>query len=596
MAKPAKRPSSKSFRIFLRQLGPLLRPYWLRQLEVLFYMLIGAGYMLVLPLSSKYLVDHIIPERDLAGLGVFIGILLAVYLANALIQLRRAYVNNWVNQRILIDLQERMFNHLQRLSHNFYTEAKVGDIMARMSTDIQVVQQAMSQIVGVGVFMTLNLIVAIIAALVLNLVLGGIILLTIPAFALGYLLLRSRLEEASLKKSELNGKASATLQENLAAHSVIKAFNMEDRAIGAYHHRLTDLFKATLRLVVFGSLFETSVSLAATLSQLIVLGAGGYMVMQGQLTVGTLLAFIGLLPSFFAPVASLSNVGQSVQMASGSLTRINELLDQPVEIADKPGAYELAPLSQQIQFEDVSFSYDKDQKLIENLSLQSPAGSHVAIVGPSGSGKSTLVNLLMRFWDPRQGQVLFDGHDLREVKLASLRSQIGLVFQDTFVFDTTLRENIAIGRPGATQAEIVQAAKAARLDSYIALLPDGYDTLLGERGVKMSGGQRQRLAIARALLRNPRILILDEATSALDSRTESEILDTLREVSRGRTTISITHRLSLAATANHIMVLDEGRVVEQGSHSELVKAGGLYQQLYEEQTSHMAEVLLKGYN
>jgi ABC-type multidrug transport system ATPase subunit len=297
---------------------------------------------------------------------------------------------------------------------------------------------------------------------------------------------------------------------------------------------------------------------------------------------------MGLLPSLFTPVAALSGLGQTVETASGSLERVNELIDEPVMIDDKPDADDLPPLAREIRFEGLGFAYSPERPILHEIDLVIPAGSNVAIVGPSGSGKSTIVNMLLRFWDPDSGRVLFDGQDLRNVSVGSLRDQIGLVFQDTFIFDTTLRENIGLAKPGATDAEIEAAARSAQLDDYVAALPAGYDTVLGERGVRMSGGQRQRLAIARAMLRDPRLLVLDEATSALDAQTERGILDTLASLSRGRTTVSITHRLSLAATADLVFVLENGRLIEQGTHAHLSEAGGLYQRLYEEQTGHVA--------
>jgi ATP-binding cassette subfamily B protein len=263
------------------------------------------------------------------------------------------------------------------------------------------------------------------------------------------------------------------------------------------------------------------------------------------------------------------------------------LLEAPISIADREGAVALPPLAREIRLENVSFGYAPQHPVVNSLTLTVPVGQHIALVGPSGSGKSTFVNLMLRFWDVSEGAILIDGRDVREVTLESLRGQIGLVFQETFIFDTTIRENIAIGRLGATDEEVAAAARAARLDSYIDSLPTGYDTVLGERGVRMSGGQRQRLAIARALVREPSILILDEATSSLDAQTEREILGTLASLPTGRTTISVTHRLPLAAMADRVYVLDQGRLVEQGRHAELMRAGGLYQRLYEEQTRHV---------
>ncbi|MEA2475946.1 MAG: ATP-binding cassette, subfamily heavy metal transporter, partial [Actinomycetota bacterium] len=302
---------------------------------------------------------------------------------------------------------------------------------------------------------------------------------------------------------------------------------------------------------------------------------------------GTLVALLLLLPSIIGPLRQLADMGEVVQTSSGSMQRVTQILDEPVDIDDKPDAIELPRIQNNITLEDVGFGYDPDRPILTGLNLTIPHGTNVAIVGPSGSGKSTVVNLLLRFWDPESGRVAIDGHDIRDVTMDSLRGQIGIVFQDTFVFNTTLRDNIALAREGATDAEILASADAAQLQSLIDSLPAGMDTVLGERGVRMSGGQRQRLAIARALLRDPAILIFDEATSALDARTETEIRDTIRQVVSGRTTISITHRLSIAADADVVVVLDGGKVAEMGPHSELVSAGGLYQQLYEEQTGHV---------
>jgi ABC-type multidrug transport system fused ATPase/permease subunit len=575
-----------AFPVFLRQIGPLIRPYWRRQAELFTYMLLGLGYGLFMPLASKYLIDTIIPSGDVSNLVVFIVVLFGIYFLNSVMGLRRAWVSSWINSRVQIDLQEKMFGHLQRLGHNFFARAKVGDIMTRLSSDLGQVQGAIMAILNSGFYSVLSAVGGFIVLFALSPLLTGLMVLVVPLFTISYLTLRTRLQKASYERQKLAGEATSALQENLSAQPVVKAFGMEERAIGAYHSRLATLLKSSLRLVLIGSLFSASTDLAVTLGQVLVLGVGGYMVMTGALTIGALFAFMGLLPSLFTPVAALSGLGQTVETASGSLDRVNELLDAPVTIEDKPGAAALPPVSREIRFEGVGFGYDPEHPILDEITLTIPAGASVAIVGPSGSGKSTVVNLLMRFWDPTSGRVLYDGHDLRDVTVASLRGQIGLVFQDTFIFDSTLRENIGLARPGATDVEIEAAAKAARLEEYVASLPAGFDTVLGERGVRMSGGQRQRLAIARAVLRDPRILILDEATSALDAQTERGILDTLATLSKGRTTISITHRLALAAAADRIFVLEGGRLVEEGSHAELSVGGGLYQRLYEEQTGY----------
>ena len=553
-------------------------------------MLLGVAFTIALPFSFKYLFDTIIPEGRVRLLAFFALALFVLFLLNSLVDVRRAYAASWVNYRILLTLQEQMFERLQRLSHRFHGRAKVGDLMSRLSQDLDAIRNAMTAVLVQGVFLTIQAVFAAGAALFLDPLLGVLTLVVVPLFALSYVLLLSRVQQASKDAQARFGEVMTASQENLSAQPVIKAFGLEEQAVESYRARLLAVFRAILRVVTLGAVFNASVGMAITIGQLLVLGVGGYLVIEESITLGTLVAFVGLLPSFFQPITALATVGQTVQKASGAMERVREVLDEPIEIEERPGATALEPLAGEIRFERVSFGYEPGRPVLHELDLAIPAGSHVAIVGPSGSGKSTIVNLLLRFWDPDEGRVLFDGSDLRDATLASVRGQMALVFQDTFVFDTTVRENIGIGRTGASDADIAAAARAARLDDWVASLPAGFDTVLGERGVRMSGGQRQRLALARALLRDPSILVLDEATSALDPQTEREILDTLLTLTRGRTTVSITHRLSLAATADRVLVLDGGRLVEQGSHAELARAGGLYQQLWDEQQGRAPRV------
>lgn len=574
----------EAFRELFRYLAPLIRPYWRRWLEIAAYMLLGVAFTIALPFSFKYLFDTVIPESRVRLLAFFVLALFAIFLVNSLVEVRRAYASSWVNYRILQALQEQMFERLQRLSHGFHGRAKVGDLMSRLSQDLDAIRGAMTAVLVQGVFLTVQAVFAAGAALFLDPLLGVLTLVVVPLFALSYVLLLSRVQRASKEAQARFGEVMTASQENLSAQPVIKAFGLEQRAVTAYRARLLAVFRAILRVVTLGAVFNASVGMAITAGQLLVLGVGGYLVIEESITLGTLVAFVGLLPSFFEPITALATVGQTVQKASGAMERVREVLDEPIEIAERPGATALAPLARELRLERVTFGYEPGRPVLHELELAIPAGTHVAIVGPSGSGKSTIVSLLLRFWDPDEGCVTLDGTDLRDATLDSLRGQIALVFQDTFVFDTTVRENIGIGREGASDAEIAAAARAARLDDWVESLPAGFDTVLGERGVRMSGGQRQRLALARALLRNPSILVLDEATSALDPQTEREILDTLVTMTGGRTTISITHRLSLAAQADRVVVLEAGRLVEQGSHDELVGAGGLYQQLWDEQT------------
>ena len=587
----------------LKYLMPLIKPYRAQYFEVLFYMVVSVVISIALPLVSGCMIGAlgrtgqpgapeaegfcglVAPELTTGRVMLIVFVLLFAYLLDAGLSLRRAYVQESIFKSIGMDLREKLFAHLQRLPHRFYGKAKVGDVTARLTGDLDSLEDSMVQVFGQGAFMAMTSALAAVTALLQNPLVGALVLIIVPAFLVANRLLGSRIGAVAFRVQELGGEASAVAQETLSAHAVVKAYGLEERSISTYRGRLANALRASLKLSLIGQLFEGSINLAVAIAQLLVLGAGSLLVINGTIDdPGKMVTLLLLLPAVFVPMGLLADVGQSLQMAAGSIQRVDEVLEEPVEIEDKPDAKELAPVGNEIKVDHVNFSYDEDRPILQDVDLVIPAGKNVALVGPSGSGKSTIVNLLMRFWDPNGGQVLMDGQDLRDVSLESLRGQIGIVFQDTFIFNSTVRDNIAIGRLDATDEEIEAAARAAQLDSFIQAQPAGFDTVLGERGSRMSGGQRQRLAIARAILRDPRILILDEATSALDARTEGEILDTLKDLVKGRTTISITHRLVIAAMADLIYVFDQGKLIEQGPHQQLVTSGGLYQQLYEEQT------------
>ena len=579
-----------AFGALFRQLFPLVRPHWLQGVELIVLMVAGVGLTIAAPLTIMHIVDHVLPHADghYEDLVLFVGLLVVVFVLNAVCGARRNYVQNWLTEQSMITLHHRLFGHLQRLSHNFYTRTGTSELMTVLTDDLREIRGAVAMVTGNGFYQVLLALCTAITVLVLDPLLGLLVLVIVPVFAAGYVALRAKWQREAHGFQRLQGEADHIAHENLSAHREIEAFGMQDHAIDNYRERHQEMVGRQLRLVNLSSLFESTLHVASGLGYAVVFGFGGYQVISEQgVTIGTLFAFAHLLPLFYEPIERLADLGHTVEGAAGAFEQIDDVLDEPIAITDKPNAIELGPLSKEIRFDHVTFGYDGGSPVLHDLSLTIPAGADVAIVGPSGSGKSTVINLLMRFWDPDQGRVLMDGHDLRDVTVDSVRRQMGIVFSETFSFNTSVRENIAVGHPGASDMEIEDAAEAAQLDQYVDQLPAGYNTVLGERGVRMSSGQRQRLAIARALLRDPQVLILDEATSALDPQTESEILETLAAVDRSRTTISIKHRLAAVATADIIFVLDQGRLVEQGHHAELVKAGGLYQTLYEEQMLYL---------
>ena len=570
-------------RAFVSQIIPLLRPHGRRIAELTVLMLLATVNTLALPLGFRYLVDHVLPTGRVRDLLVFTLVLGALFVVGTAIALRRAYLASRLSEQIGVELQEDMFVHMQRMSHAFFTRIRGGDLMSRFTRDLIVVQQALVSLAGGGVALLVSAAAAFVTLAVLNLYIALLVASVLPMYAVAHMVLHERFRRLSYERQQQAGETAAVLQESIAAHDLIKAYGGEARSLDGFRVRLSRQLDTAYRLVMTGAGLQASVGGMAAIAQIEVLCLGGYLVMKGHLSLGTLLAAISLAPAVMQPVNQLSQTTQNAQAAAGSMTRIRELLDQPPDISDRPDAIELDRLRDGIVLEDVSLAYGQGRPSLDSISLRIPVGAHVAFIGPSGAGKTSLLNLLLRFWDPTSGRVLVDGHDARDITLQSLRGNFGVILQDTFIFNTTVRANIAFGFPDATDEQVVAAARAAQLHEFILALPAGYETVLGDRGVRMSGGQRQRLAIARALLRDPAVLILDEATSALDARTEADLRRSLAAAGEGRTVISISHRLASIVDANRIFVLAAGRLVEYGTHDELFSAGGLYRQLWDQQ-------------
>jgi ATP-binding cassette subfamily B protein len=569
---------------FLRRCLAFLRPYRAQATLVLLGLVLELAFYVSLPLSFRFLIDRAIVPRDARLLTLVLASLTGIFALAALAGIGKDLLLARVVARVLNDVRLAMFEHLQRLSAAFYTRASTGDLVARFSSDLATLEIVLARSLPTLIYAGLQLVISAAVLLWLDARLALITLAALPVCVLGPRLLARRATDASYQRRHEEAHVLSAVQENIAAHAVVRAFGLQDERRGRFRTRLEALGGVTARASYLGSLVGKTTDVGVNLVQLSIIAVGAWLVFNDRLEVGGLFAFIGTFVNLGLAISNLSQTLPALLQATTGLRRIDELLEAPVAVADASNAVPAPRLAREIHLDHVGFSYTGEQRNLDDVSVRIPAGHSVALVGGSGSGKSTILTLITRFYDPQQGAVTIDGRDVRGVTQASLLAQIGIVSQETVLFDTTIRENLRLARPGATDAAVEAAAKAAEIHDFILTLPQGYDTVVGERGGRLSGGQRQRIALARAILREPAILILDEATSALDPATEAGIQRTLERLARDRTVISVTHRLSSAVSADTIVVLDRGRVVERGTHAELLALGGVYHRLWQHQS------------
>jgi ABC-type multidrug transport system fused ATPase/permease subunit len=549
-------------------------------------MLVSTGLQLLPPLVQKQIVDRVVEQGTIDRLLRLVLILIGVYALQQFASFGESYLRHVLGARFIFDLRVRIYQHLQRLSLSFYEQTSTGELMSRVTNDVNALESFVTHGVALTTVDLLRLLGACVILIVLNWKLALWMLAPIPLIVVGLRIFNQKVRPIYRQARDRLGDINAGLQDNLTGIRVIKAFVQETSELEEFRQASDRYRQERVRSIRMWSTVFPMLRFLALLGSALVLGFGAQMTVLGELTVGTLVAFLSYSTSFYEPLRRLTEVDNIFQQAIAAGERIFELLDQTPNIRSEPDATVLEQIEGRVAFEHVNFRYEDEEEeghVLRDVTFDMEPGEVVALVGPSGAGKTSIARLLCRYYDPNDGRVLVDGHDLREVDLHSLRQHVAVVLQDTFLFNTTVRDNLRYGNPDATQAELEAAAEAAYAHEFISQLPEGYDTAIGERGVKLSGGQKQRLALARAIVTDPRILILDEATSSVDAEAEYLIQKALDEVMKGRTSLVIAHRLSTIRNADKIIALEDGRIREVGDHDELLAKDGLYSHLYRRQ-------------
>jgi len=616
----------------LKRVLAYAKPYLWLIFGTLLLILANTALSLLHPFILRDLIDRTIPTGNIQRL-IWLGVILLLIPAlTGLINVVQRRLNSRVGEGVIFDLRNALYTRLQRMSLRFFTNTRVGELMSRLNNDVVGAQNAISHTL-VGIITNAIQVVAVISVmLTLEWRLTLISIMIMPLFMLTAQLLGKKLRDISRKQMEANAQMNAMMNEtlNIGGALLVKLFGRQAYEVDIFSQRAGQVRDLGVRRAFIGSIFVAIIGLIASVGSAMVYGVGGFLVIKGAFTIGTIVAFGSYLGNLYGSLSGLSNAPVEFATSMVSFERVFEIIDLPVDIPEKENAIELSPVRGEIAFDNVSFKYETGDEVLlsdvrrygsmdsvttvlssapispetehkivdeeeeapksqargsalENISFKADPGELVALVGPSGAGKTTITYLIPRLYDPTEGIIRIDGYDLRDVTLSSLSNQIGMVTQETYLYHDTIRTNLQYARLDATQAELEQACRIANIHEFIQALPDGYDTIVGERGYRMSGGEKQRIALARVILKNPRILILDEATSSLDSESEALIQDALERVMADRTSIVIAHRLSTILAADLILVLDRGKIIESGTHNELLEKGGMYSNLYQTQ-------------
>jgi ATP-binding cassette, subfamily B, bacterial len=596
MRAAAATPPVGSFRRQARLLR-YVKPHWRGLIVLIVTMLANIGLDLLRPWPIKLVVDNVLGDAGLPGAlhwlpgvegrhGLLVWVVVAtvlIFLLGTVTNMAYTYYSLRLGQRMTYSLAADLFAHLQRLSLLFHTRRPVGDLISRVTGDSWCVNTLVTDALVPAAQSLVTLAAMFIVMWKLQPTLTLLALGVLPFFVIVIRVLGRPIKDRNREQRDLEGSMMSVVEQTLTAVPAVQAFTREEVEVGRFKSYANRTVLAYVRATVAGLWFELFAGLVTTIGTAAVIYVGASLALEGKLTAGTIIVFLSYLSSLYEPLNDITHTTQTVQGAAAEADRVSEILETQPEIQDRPHARDVR-VDGTITYENVTFGYyEPDRPVLHGVSLEARPGDVVAIVGPTGAGKTTLMNLLVRFFDPWSGRITIEGVDLRDVKLRSLRSQIALVLQDPFIFPLSVAENIAYGRPDASRRKVEAAARAANAHEFITGLPQGYDTVVGERGATLSGGEKQRLSIARAFLKDAPVLILDEPTSALDAHTESALLDALERLMGGRVSFIIAHRLSTIRNASRILVLDDGRIVESGTHAELLEAGGLYAALYRRQ-------------
>lgn len=566
---------------FTKEMAAYAKPYWGKSVLCLIAVFVRAAFMLVLPVFYKEIFDNVLTTNDSALLVRLLSVLAVGFAILILAELAQAYLASDLAARVMRDMRQKMYRHLQNLSEGFYARTQIGDLMSRFTNDLFSVDWAVSNSILQTFFSGLMSVASLGMLFYFDWRLALVTLFALPLTALGPKLLSKRVLRATSDRKQQEAEVAKLLQEDIAGHQVIQAFGLENTFLSRFTNRLTQLYKSSVRANLDSTFLTKTSDTAVIVVQLVIVALGAFLAIAGYLSGGALVAFLTMLFVVGNSIRRLTQLTPDLLDGAAGMQRVNMLLNEVANFEDE-NLPALSPLSNEIKFENVSFSYTGKEKNLDGVNFVIEAGQSVAFVGRSGSGKSTVLNLLTRFYDVSEGHVKIDGQDIGSVSRQSVREQMGAVFQNSYLFNTTLRENIRQGRLDATDEEVEAAAQLAEIHDFIMSLPDTYDTVTGEGGGQLSGGQRQRIALARALLRKPSMLVLDEATSALDPATEAAINATLEKLSEQLTMISVTHRLTSVANMDCIFVLDQGRLMERGTHKELLNLKGIYYDMWQE--------------